>query len=270
MEGLETVLLSSKIITDFQRNFAWLYTLYGLEKNATLRPPVAALGYAYQLANRNRTDHENSCLKRLAGIVRHYPPDQLAAFKAMVEKFTAPPPPLVLPGGMGTVDGDGAGSNGAPGLQPQDMLIAMQQFLKGTGLQAVANFDEAVAHARMAVDMFPDHPDILVQAAVCHKTRAAREKDLPIELRIQDMERAIELMDRFVHLSLQPDKRNRPDFKARRTVVHAQATAMRESLQEVQEKMHGRKKKDDKKKDEKTKDDKKKDDKKKDDKKKDG
>jgi hypothetical protein len=50
-------------------------------------------------------------------------------------------------------------------------------------------------------------------------------------------------MDRFVHLSLQPDNRNRPDFKARRAVVHAQSSAMRESLQKIQEKMQVKRRK---------------------------
>jgi hypothetical protein len=241
-EALETFLVSTRTVTEYQKAYAWQYTLCCLEKNAILRHPVAALAYAHQLANRSRTEYQNTCLKRLAGIVKSFPPDRFAAFKGLVEKFTAPPPPLVLPGGMG-MDGEGGPNSEGDRQSTQQVIQAMQQCLKGTSLQAVVNFDEAVAQARTALDQFPEHPDVLIQAAVCYKTRAAREKDLPIELRVQDMQRAAELMERYIRLSLKPENRNRPDFQARRAVVNNQLNAMRKSLQDVQEKMKGKKKK---------------------------
>src|SRR5262249_18130450 len=121
-----------------------------------------------------------------------------------------------------------------------EFIVNMQQCLKGTRKQPVVNYNEAVAQARAALECYPEHPDVLVQAAVCYKTRAAREKDLPLELRVQDMERAVELMDHFIRLSLQPAFKNHAGFQARRAAVNAQCNAMRKTLAQANEKLDNR------------------------------
>jgi hypothetical protein len=245
IELMESILLNSKHITEFQKQYAWQYTVCCLDKGACLRGPLAALAYSYQLANRNRSEKESANLKRLTAAVRSLPAEQVAKFKAQVEQFMAPPQPFVVPG-LTDAEPDGEGSGLlTPSQKLQDCIFGMQDCLKGTGKQPVVNYDEAVSQARTAIGLYPDNPDVLLQAAVCYKTRAAREKDLPLELRIQDMQKAIDLMERFLKLSVRAENRELPQYKSRRGLIAAQVTAMRESLAEGERKMQKKKKKDD-------------------------
>jgi hypothetical protein len=241
LDVMESILSNGRGGTDFQKEFAWQYTVACLDKGATLRQPLAALAYAYQLANSNRTDQQTNNLKRLSAAVRSMPPEQIASFKALVENFTAPPAPDKLLVPAGEADGDRPGE-ASRRERPQDYIASMQHCLRGTFEQPLINYNEAVSQARSALIAYPDHPDVLVQAAVCYKARAMKERDLPPELRVQDMQKALELMDQFIRISLQPAYRENPEFRARRTVVSAQCVAMREVLAEAQKKL-GKKRK---------------------------
>jgi hypothetical protein len=240
LDVMESVLGHSRDFTNYQKDFAWQYTVCCLDKGAQLRQPLAALAYAYQLANPNRTDQQTNNLKRLSAAIRAHPPEQVASFKALIEKFTtpaAPPKPII----MGSEEDEGADGDRKQ-EKPQGYIASMQHCLKGTFEQPLINYNEAVSHARSALLAYPDHPDVIIQAAVCYKARAMKEKDLPPDLRVQDMQKALELMDTFIRVSLQPAYRENPEFRARRTVVSAQCEAMREVLHKAQKKLDKKRK----------------------------
>jgi tetratricopeptide (TPR) repeat protein len=231
LDNLEHALRGDVPISSFQREFAQLYTIYCVEKDTQLRLPIAARAYVDMKAKNPRTPEEENVLKRLTAALKALPKEQVDDFIALAKKLSQqrppPPPPPEPEGGFFAVDKEGDSANTE---NSKALLLRMQQCLKGTGEHAVPNYNEAISQAVNALASFPENPDILLQAALCYQTRAAREKNRPPEGRVEDMERARELLEEFLIVTRKPPYNHLPDYQKRREAVTERWHEIRQKL----------------------------------------